>query len=83
MRALLPRIYQIIEEINRRFIGYVKQASDHDDDLLNRVMIIKDDQVHMAHFAIVGSFSVNGVAKIAYSDFNGTRNERFSFLIPR
>ena len=48
MESLLPRIYQIIEEINRRFIGYVKQVSDHDDDLLNRVMIIKDGQVFMS-----------------------------------
>ena len=44
MRALLPRIYMIIEEINRRFIGHVKHVSDHPDDLLNDVMIIKDDQ---------------------------------------
>ncbi len=64
MQSLLPRVYQIIEEINRRFIGFVKQESDYDDELLNRVMIIKDDQVHMAHLAIVGSFSVNGVAKL-------------------
>lgn len=64
MRALLPRIYMIIEEINRRFIGHVKHVSDHPDDLLNDVMIIKDDQVHMAHLAIVGSFSVNGVARL-------------------
>lgn len=64
MENLLPRIYQIIEEIHRRFIGYVKTASDRDDELLNRVMILKDDQVFMAHLAIVGSFSVNGVARL-------------------
>lgn len=64
MRSLLPRIYQIIEEINRRFIGYVKRNSDGDEGLVNRTMIIKDGQVHMAHLAIAGSFSVNGVAKL-------------------
>ena len=64
MQTLLPRIYQIIEEINRRFIGFVKQATDSDNELLNRVMIIKDGQVHMAHLAIAGSFSVNGVARL-------------------
>lgn len=64
MESLLPRVYQIIDEIHRRFVGYVKMVSDHDDDLLNRVMILKDGQVFMAHLAIAGSFSVNGVAKL-------------------
>ena len=73
-RALLPRIYMIIEEINRRFIGLVKHVSDHPDDLLNDVMIIKDDQVHMAHLAIVGSFSVNGVARLHTDILNSSRN---------
>ena len=89
MQALLPRVYQIIEEINRRFIGYVKHISDNDEDLLNRVMILKDGQVHMAHLAIVGSFSVNGVARLHtqilmeqemkdfYLYFGGTDNTDF------
>ncbi|HCJ14293.1 MAG TPA: hypothetical protein DHV77_03425, partial [Erysipelotrichaceae bacterium] len=47
MKNLLPRIYQIIEEIHRRFIGYVKIASNGDEQLLNRVMILRDGQVHM------------------------------------
>ena len=64
MRSLLPRIYQIIEEINRRFIGFVKNSPIYNEDLLRRVMIIKDGQVHMAHLAIAGSFSVNGVAAL-------------------
>ena len=42
MRDLLPRVYQIIEEINRRFIGFVKQQTENDNELLQRVMIIKD-----------------------------------------
>ena len=82
METLLPRIYQIIEEINRRFIGYVKQVSDHDDDLLNRVMIIKDGQVFMAHLAIVGSFSVNGVARLHTQILKEQEMKDFNFLYP-
>ena len=82
MQSLLPRIYQIIEEINRRFIGYVKNASDGDDDLLNRVMIIKDGQVHMAHLAIAGSFSVNGVARLHTQILMEQEMKDFNFLYP-
>lgn len=64
MQTLLPRIYQIIEEIHRRFVGYVKMASNRDQDLVNRVMILRDGTVYMARLAIVGSFSVNGVARL-------------------
>ncbi len=60
---LLPRIYMIIEEIDRRFREEVYGLT-HDKDLVNRVAIINDDQVKMAHLSIVGSFSVNGVAKL-------------------
>ncbi len=83
MQALLPRVYQIIEEINRRFIGYVKQVSDNDDDLLNRVMILKDGQVHMAHLAIVGSFSVNGVARLHTKILMEQEMKDFYFLYPK
>ena len=60
MRDLLPRVYQIIEEIDRRFVGFVKQKTDGNEDILNKVRIINNGQVHMAHLAIAGSFSVNG-----------------------
>ena len=82
MQSLLPRVYQIIEEINRRFIGYVKNASDYDEDLLNRVMIIKDGQVHMAHLAIAGSFSVNGVARLHTQILMEQEMKDFNFLYP-
>ena len=62
MRSLLPRIYMIIEEIDRRF----KYEVDHKGmgHVWNNVAILKEGQVHMAHLAIVGSHSVNGVAKL-------------------
>lgn len=62
VRQLLPRIYMIIEEIERRFQYELNhQNKGH---LFHEVSILKDNQVHMAHLAIVGSHSVNGVAKI-------------------
>lgn len=82
MRDLLPRVYQIIKEINRRFIGFVKQQTENDNELLQRVMIIKDGQVHMARLAIAGSFSVNGVAQL-HSDILKEREMKdFDTLYP-
>ena len=62
VQSLLPRIYMIIEEIDRRF----KYEVDHQGmgHIWNNVAILKEGQVHMAHIAIVGSHSVNGVAKL-------------------
>ncbi len=82
MQSLLPRVYQIVEEINRRFIGFVKQTSDGDEELLNRVLIIKDNQVHMAHLAIAGSFSVNGVAALHTKILMEREMKDFNFLYP-
>ena len=60
---LLPRIYQIVEEINRRFCAQVIDKFGDDSQLLRRMAIVADGQVKMAHLAIVGSYSVNGVAR--------------------
>ncbi|MDT2658604.1 glycogen/starch/alpha-glucan phosphorylase [Enterococcus hulanensis] len=62
MRSVCPRIYQIIEEIDRRFVE--EMTGVHDFDLIQRTRIIQNDQVHMAHLAIIGSHSTNGVAKL-------------------
>ena len=61
---LLPRIYQIVEEINRRFVEEIKQMYPGDNEKIRKMAIIYDGQVRMAHLAIVGSFSVNGVARL-------------------
>ncbi len=60
---LLPRVYQIVEEINRRFVAQIQQRYPGDNEKIRRMAIIYDGQVRMAYLAIVGSFSVNGVAK--------------------
>ena len=61
---LLPRIYQIIEEINRRFVLQIEEAYPNNQQKIAKMAIIYDGQVRMAHLAIVGSYSVNGVARL-------------------
>ncbi|MBQ5762395.1 MAG: glycogen/starch/alpha-glucan phosphorylase [Clostridia bacterium] len=63
-KHLLPRIYMIVEEINRRFCVGLQEKYGNDWDKISRMSIIKDDVVKMAHLVIVGSHSVNGVAKL-------------------
>ena len=61
---LLPRIYQIVEEINRRFIREIQVKFPGDYHKIEKMAIVYDGQVRMANLAIVGGFSVNGVAKL-------------------
>ena len=61
---LLPRVYQIIEEINRRFIIEIQQKYPGNYEKIKKMAIIYDGQVKMAHLAIVAGFSVNGVARL-------------------
>ena len=63
-RSLLPRIYMIVEEINRRHLEEVRRRFPNDEQMVRELSIIEDGQVHMARLAIVGSHSVNGVAAI-------------------
>lgn len=82
METLLPRVYKIIEEIHRRFIGYVKTASNRDEELMNQVLILKNGTVFMAHLAIVGSFSVNGVARLHTDILMKQELKHFNELYP-
>ena len=61
---LLPRVYQIIEEINRRFILEIQEKYPGNYEKIKKMAIIYDGQVKMAHLAIVAGFSVNGVARL-------------------
>lgn len=61
---LLPRIYQIVEEINRRFVEQIRMMYPGDEGKVSRMAILYDGQVRMAHLAIAGSYSVNGVARL-------------------
>lgn len=64
MRSILPRIYMIIEEINERFCRMLWEIKPGDFERIARLAIIADGKVKMAHLAIVGSHSINGVAKL-------------------
>jgi starch phosphorylase len=61
---LLPRVYQIVEEINRRFVEQIKVKYPGNQDKIRKMAVIYDGQVKMAHLAIVAGFSVNGVARL-------------------
>ncbi|MCQ2080839.1 MAG: glycogen/starch/alpha-glucan phosphorylase [Lachnospiraceae bacterium] len=61
---LLPRVYQIIEEINRRFIAKIESMYPNQPDKIRNMAIIYDGQVRMAYLAIACSYSVNGVAAL-------------------
>ena len=61
---LLPRIYQIVQEIDRRFLLKVREMYPGDENKVKKMAILTDGQVRMANMAIVAGFSVNGVAKL-------------------
>ena len=61
---LLPRVYQIVEEINRRFLERVRSQYPGNEDKVRKMAVIYDGQVRMANLAIVGGYSVNGVARL-------------------
>ena len=63
IKKLLPRIYLIIEEIDNRFVSSLKQMGK-DENFIETIRIISGGNVRMANLSIVGSFSINGVAKI-------------------
>ena len=83
---LLPRIYQIVEEINRRFVLSIENKYPGNQDKVRSMAILYDGQVKMAHLAIAGSYSVNGVAELhtkilkerELKDFYEMRPEQFN-----
>ena len=63
-KRLLPRVYQIVEEINKRFVDEIKQKYPENEEKIRKMAILYDGQVRMANMAIVAGFSVNGVAAL-------------------
>ncbi len=61
---LLPRVYQIVEEINRRFCNKIREMYPGNEEKVRKMAIIYDGQVKMAHLAIAAGYSVNGVAAL-------------------
>ena len=83
---LLPRVYQIIEEIDRRYVNEIREKYPNNPEKVKSMAILYDGQVKMAHLAIAGSFSVNGVAQLhteilkkrELKDFYEMRPEQFN-----
>lgn len=81
-KKLLPRIYMIVQEINERFCKELWNKYPGNWDKISRMAIIADDQVKMAHLAIVGSHSVNGVAKLHTEILKKKEMSDFYYLYP-
>ncbi|MCM1083276.1 MAG: glycogen/starch/alpha-glucan phosphorylase [Clostridium sp.] len=85
-QRLLPRVYQIVDEINRRFVAKIEDMYPGNQDKVKSMAILYDGQVKMAHLAIAGSYSVNGVAQLhteilkkrELKDFYEMRPEQFN-----
>lgn len=79
---LLPRIYQIVEEINRRFVLEIQARYPNDYKKIEKMAIVYDGQVKMAHLAIVASFSVNGVARLHTEILKNQQLKDFYQMMP-
>ncbi|BCN28848.1 glycogen/starch/alpha-glucan phosphorylase [Anaeromicropila herbilytica] len=79
---LLPRIYQIVEEINRRFMNLIHEKYHCNFKKVEKMAIIYNGQIRMANLAIVGSFSVNGVAKLHTEILKNQQLKDFYELTP-
>ena len=79
---LLPRIYQIVEEINRRFILDIQAKFPNDYHMVEKMAIIYDGQVKMAHLAIAAGHSVNGVARLHTEILKNQELKEFYQMFP-
>ena len=79
---LLPRVYQIVEEINRRFVIEIQNKYPGDQEKIRKMAILYDGQVRMAHLAIAGSYSVNGVARLHTDILKKRELKDFSEMMP-
>ena len=79
---LLPRIYQIIEEINRRFVADIQKLYPNDASKIRNMAIIYDGQVRMAYLAIACSYSVNGVARLHTEILKNQELKDFYLMMP-
>lgn len=80
---LLPRIYQIVEEINRRFILQIQANFPGDNNKVAKMAIVYDGQVKMAHLAIAAGYSVNGVARLHTEILKNEQLHDFYEMFPK
>lgn len=81
-QELLPRIYMIVEEINERFCHDLWEEFPGENERISDLAIVADNEVRMAHLAIVGSFSVNGVAKLHTEILKKREMQNFYTIFP-
>jgi len=82
LQPTIPRVYQIIEEINKRFCGELLDTHGKSEEAIGELAIIAAGEVRMAHLAIVGSFSVNGVAELHTKILTTIEMKKFHALYP-
>ena len=80
---LLPRVYQIIQEIDRRFILKIQEQYPGNEEKIRKMAIIRDGQVKMAHLAIVAGYSVNGVARLHTEILKNQELKDFYQMMPQ
>ena len=80
---LLPRIYQIVEEINRRFILEIEKKYPGNQEKVRKMAIVYDGQVKMAHLAIAAGYSVNGVARLHTEILKNQELKDFYEMLPQ
>ena len=81
-QSLLPRVYQIVEEINRRFVEQIRTTYPGNEEKVRKMAILFDGQVKMAHLAICAGFSVNGVARLHTEILKNQELRDFYLLFP-
>lgn len=81
-KPLLPRIYMIIEEINERFCQQLWDKTPGDWNKISRMAIISNNFIKMAHLAIIGSYSINGVSKLHTSILKNELMKDFEEIMP-
>ncbi len=79
---LLPRVYQIVQEIDRRFVEQIRKTYPGDENKVRKMAILRDGQVKMAHLAIVAGYSVNGVARLHTEILKNQELKDFYQLMP-
>ena len=80
---LLPRVYQIIQEIDRRFILKIQEQYPGNEEKIRKMAMIRDGQVKMAHLAIVAGYSVNGVARLHTEILKNQELKDFYQMMPQ
>ena len=81
-QRLLPRVYQIVDEINRRFVMQIQERYPGDGNKIRNMAILYDGQVKMANMAIVAGYSVNGVARLHTEILKNQELKDFYELFP-